>query len=117
DVTHSVDVTMEVRRLPHFRGPLATKGGIVPEEYILLENYPNPFNPETNIEFGLPEDSQVRLRVYNMLGQEVAVLVDDGLDAGYYTFSWDTAGLPSGVYFYRIEANDFTATRQMVLMK
>ncbi|UCE20166.1 MAG: T9SS type A sorting domain-containing protein [Gemmatimonadota bacterium] len=116
-ISHSYDVTMEVRRPPRFRGPLATKENVVPEEFVLSENYPNPFNPETSIDFGLPEQSQVRVTVYNTLGGVVEVLVDETLDSGYYRVTWDAAGLPSGVYFYRIEAGSFTETKRMVLMK
>ena len=97
--------------------PSHTLAGIVPQEHVLAQNYPNPFNPETSIDFGLPEDSQVRLTVYNTLGQEVEVLVDEEMQAGYYILSWDAEGLPTGVYFYRIEAEGFTETRRMVLMK
>jgi hypothetical protein len=105
-----------VRQPSPFRGPLTAKAG-VPAEFELAQNYPNPFNPETSIDFGLPEDGQVRLAVYNMLGQEVEVLLDEEVPAGYYTVSWDATGLPSGVYFYRIQARDFAETRRMVLMK
>ena len=114
--TDSDGVIMEVRRPSPFRGPLTTKEG-VPTAFELAQNYPNPFNPETSIDFGLPQDGQVRLAVYNMLGQEVEVLVNEEVPAGYYTVSWDAAGLPTGVYFCRIEANNFTETRRMVLIK
>ncbi|UCE17543.1 MAG: thrombospondin type 3 repeat-containing protein [Gemmatimonadota bacterium] len=117
NVIHSVDVIMEVRRPPRFRGPLATKEGVVPEEFVLLENYPNPFNPETTIDLALPERHHVSVVVYNTLGEVVKVLVDEELDSGYYSVIWDAAGLPSGVYFYRLEAGQFTATKRMVLMK
>ena len=115
--THTYDVTMQVRRPPIIRGPMVTKEGVVPEEYVLVQNYPNPFNPETSIEFGLPETGDVTVTVYNTLGQEVAVLVDEELDGGFYTVSWDAAGLPTGVYFYRIVAGTFNETRRMVYMK
>ena len=114
--THTYDVTMEVRRPP--RGGLVAKAGVgVPEEFVLAQNFPNPFNPETSIEFGLPEDTKVRLRVYNMLGQVVGDLVDENLDAGYYSISWDANELPAGVYFYRIETDNYTKTKRMVYMK
>ncbi|UCE17665.1 MAG: T9SS type A sorting domain-containing protein [Gemmatimonadota bacterium] len=114
--TKTDDVTLEVRR-PSRERLVAKAGAGVPEEFVLSQNYPNPFNPETTIEFGLPEEGQVRLRVYNMLGQIVGDLVDDALEAGYYSISWDATQLPAGVYFYRIETDNDTDTRRMVLMK
>jgi hypothetical protein len=98
-------------------GPNHTLTGAAPETYILAQNYPNPFNSGTSIDFGLPEDGQVKVTVYNMLGQEVKVLADEMLDAGFYSISWNATGMPTGVYFYRIQARDFTETRRMVLMK
>lgn len=78
-----------------------------PEEVELVQNYPNPFNPSTEIEFFIPEDSRVKLSVYNMIGQEVDVLVDEILTSGYHGVSWnavqsDGSGLPSGIYIYRL---------------
>jgi hypothetical protein len=114
--TYDCDVTLRVGRPP--RTGLAVKVWLgVPEEFVLAQNYPNPFNPETNIDFGLPHDSQVRLSVYNLLGQEVEVLVDAELEAGYYTASWKASGLPTGVYFYRIDTDDFKETKRMVYLK
>ena len=110
--TNTSNVTLEVRRPP--RGGLVAKAGAgVPEEFVMEQNFPNPFNPETNIEFGLPENSQVRLRVYNMLGQVVGDLVDEALDAGYYSIFWDANDVSAGVYFYRIETDKYTETRRI----
>ncbi|UCE18965.1 MAG: T9SS type A sorting domain-containing protein, partial [Gemmatimonadota bacterium] len=92
-------------------------GAIIPKEYSLAQNYPNPFNPVTSIEFGLPEDARVNVTVYNILGQVVTELVNDDLKAGYHRVRWDGEQAASGIYFYRIRANDFTQTRRMVLMK
>ena len=114
---HTDVVTLEVRRPSRWRGPFLPKAGAVPEAYVLEQNYPNPFNPETSIEFGLPEEGQVKVTVYNTLGQVVEELIDTELDAGYYTVSWDATGLPTGVYFYRIVAGSFTETKRMVYMK
>ena len=99
----------------------------VPERFVLGQNYPNPFNPSTDINYQIPNPKSqspvhTTLKVFNILGQEVRVLVDEEKEPGQYTVSWDGKNgggdeVPSGVYFYRIEASDFTATRRMVLMK
>ncbi|UCE19819.1 MAG: T9SS type A sorting domain-containing protein [Gemmatimonadota bacterium] len=88
-----------------------------PSHFSLAQNYPNPFNPETSIEFALPRTAYIRLSVYNILGREVKVLVDDRMEAGYHAVRWETSNMPSGVYFYRLRAGDFSAVRSMVLMK
>lgn len=94
----------------------------VPTQFRLEQNYPNPFNPETTIRFSLPRAFQVKLEIYNMLGQRVRSLVNGQLNAGVYTAKWDGnddlgRSLSSGVYFYRIEAGRFASTQRMVLMK
>jgi hypothetical protein len=86
-------------------------------EYTLDQNYPNPFNPTTQISYGLPTDGHVRLEIYNLLGQKVATLVDEYQRAGLKTLDWNAADLASGVYFFRLTADDFTATRKMLLMR
>jgi hypothetical protein len=113
--------------------------GMVPAEYDLAQNYPNPFNPITTIRYAIPSTEQrtengviggnsklntlrTTLVIYNVLGQEVRTLVDGVKEAGYYTVTWDGRDgggndVSSGVYFYRLRAGDFTATRRMVLMK
>lgn len=90
--------------------------GIV-AEFSLAQNFPNPFNPETNISFTLPAASNVTLRVFNLIGQEVATLVDGAQVAGTHVVQFNGANLTSGVYIYRIEAGEFSATRKMILMK
>jgi hypothetical protein len=100
--------------------PFATrtqKVPVIPSDFSLSQNYPNPFNPETTIEFGLPEDAQVKVTVFNVLGQVVTALVDAEMTAGYHVVTWDASEMSSGVYFYRIQADNFTATKRMVLMK
>jgi hypothetical protein len=89
----------------------------MPVQFELSQNFPNPFNPTTDISFALPQASDVRLGVYNMLGQQVAVLAQGTFEAGWHTVNFDAANLPAGLYFYRIEANDFTAIKKMMLLK
>ncbi len=89
----------------------------LPGKYELYQNYPNPFNPVTNIKFDIPKGSNVRLTVYDMLGKEITKLVNEKLEAGSYSYQWNGVSLSSGVYFYRIETDDFFTTRRMVLIK
>jgi hypothetical protein len=93
------------------------KDGLRPEEFFLGGNYPNPFNPVTTIEFSLPKTARVRLAVYDMLGREVAILVDRDLVAGRYSTAWDAAAQASGVYVYRMEAGGFVASQKLTLIK
>ncbi len=97
----------------------------IPEYFELKQNYPNPFNPSTTIEFNLPKTSQVSLKIFNILGEEVATLVSDRLTAGSYSYEWSRpAGMASGVFLYRLsvgslsgEAEGFVETRKMILMR
>ena len=89
----------------------------IPTVYKLYHNYPNPFNPTTILRYDLPEEIKVVLKVYNILGEEVATLINDEKVAGSYEVSWDANNLGSGVYFYRIQAGSFVETKKMVLMK
>ena len=88
-----------------------------PAEYHLSQNYPNPFNPVTSIEFALPWTTETNLSIYNILGQEVEVLIDGQIKAGYHRFEWDASGMASGIYFYRLTTDDFISTKRMVLMR
>ena len=90
---------------------------LLPLPLRLYENYPNPFNPRTTIRFSLPRSGEVSLKIFNLLGEEVATLVSGRVDAGTHAVQWDATGLPSGVYFYRLQAGDFTETRKLVLVK
>jgi hypothetical protein len=88
-----------------------------PTEYALNQNYPNPFNPSTMIKFAIPEVSNVRLTVFDITGQEIAVLVDREMSAGYYNFTWNASSVASGIYFYRLESGSFIQTHKMLLLK
>jgi len=84
----------------------------------LHQNFPNPFNPETKIRFDLPKQESVTLKVYNAMGQLIAVLADNELTgAGVKEVNFNTNGLASGIYFYIIKAGDFTQTKKMILLK
>ena len=89
----------------------------VPEAYRLWQNYPNPFNPSTTIEYALPYSGYVTMRVYNILGEEVATLLAGDHAPGTFKATWDASILPSGVYFYRLTAGEYVQTRKMILMK
>ena len=90
---------------------------IVPNTYSLSQNYPNPFNPTTDIEYSIPKNANVTLKVYDMLGKEVATLVNKQQDAGTYITTWNASNFSSGVYFYRLTAGSFVQTKRMSLTK
>lgn len=85
--------------------------------YSLSQNYPNPFNPTTQISFGLPVETLARLVVYDLLGREVSTLINRELSAGYYKINFNGSELPSGIYFYKIEAGKYSDTKKMILIK
>ncbi len=90
---------------------------IVLSEYILMQNYPNPFNPSTTIKYGIPKRSSVELRIFDILGREVALLVNEEQDAGNYELIFDAGQLSSGVYMYQIKAGKFVETKKMLLIR
>ena len=92
-------------------------GSEIPADYRLDQNYPNPFNPATTFSFALPKASRATLRIFNVLGQEVATLLSGDLVAGVHDVKWDATGMPSGLYLYRLEAEGYSATKRMVLLK
>jgi hypothetical protein len=97
------------------QGVITDKG--LPKTYSLSQNYPNPFNPSTKIEFAIPTSGLVTLRLYNVLGQEVATIVNEKLEVGSYHVTFDASKMPSGVYIYRLTAGNFVSAKKMVLLK
>ena len=91
--------------------------GDLPIHFELQQNYPNPFNPTTVISYQLPVSRRVTLKVFNILGEKVATLLSEEKQPGSYTVQWDATGMPSGVYFYRLTANEFVETKKLVLLK
>jgi hypothetical protein len=92
-------------------------GSQLPADYHLAQNFPNPFNAATTISYDLPRASHTLLKLYDITGREVVVLVDGMMTAGHHEMNFEAAALPSGVYFYQLKAQDFSAMRKMVLMK
>lgn len=90
---------------------------IKPPKEFLLNNYPNPFNPQTIIKYYLPERLFVKLKVIDLLGKEIKILVDEELDIGYHEITFNSSGLPSGVYFYTLQTPKFAQTKKMILLK
>ena len=98
---------------------------VVPTQFELSQNYPNPFNPSTTIRFSLPNETQLKINIYNMLGELVQTLAEGTYEAGYHKVTFNASSLPSGAYIYRIESNDpstgsgqsFVQTRKMILLK
>jgi photosystem II stability/assembly factor-like uncharacterized protein len=107
-----------ITRISLFRGGAVKRiSDVIPESFGLNQNYPNPFNPATNIEFRTAEFGFVRLTVFDILGREVTTLVNEKLASGEYEVSFDASNLTSGVYFYRLRAENYSAVKKMVLVK
>jgi 5'-nucleotidase len=106
-----------------FDGTITESGAVnvtissLPTEYSLEQNYPNPFNPSTTIKFSLPEEGNVKLKLYNALGEEVKLLLDAFKEAGRYEMKFDLSGLSSGFYIYKLEAGNYTGIKKMVMIK
>ncbi len=103
---------------------ISTEEETIPRDYELYQSYPNPFNPAAVISFSLPQSAQVNLTVYDVLGQEITTLLNTVKQAGVYNVTFEAANLPSGIYFYRIQASpvgghsvSFTETKKMLLLK
>ena len=88
-----------------------------PTSFLLYQNYPNPFNPSTTIKYSVPNQSIVSLKLFDVLGSEIKTIVNEEKPIGNYEVNFDASNLPSGVYFYRLQAGDFVETKKMVLLK
>jgi len=91
--------------------------GFIPGKFVLAQNYPNPFNPLTKVKYSVPQLSKVSIKVYDILGKEVAALVNEEKPAGLYEVNWNASDFPSGVYFYRLQTDNFIQTKKMILIK
>ena len=98
-------------------GVLEEMNTLHPPVFSLSQNIPNPFNPVTTIEFSVPRSEFVTLRVFNILGEEVAILVDREVSSGSHKIAWDASGFASGLYFYRLEAGSTILTKKLLLLK
>jgi len=107
DLTWYPEITVGVKEIPNS----------VPTKFSLSQNYPNPFNPTTNIKYSIPQSGFVTLRVFNLLGQEVASLVNQNQKPGEYIVDFDASNLASGIYLYKIQSGDFTLTKKMMILK
>ena len=90
---------------------------ILPNEYLLEQNYPNPFNPSTIIKFGIPERTNVVIKIYDILGSEAATLINQEMDIGWYEVQFNAQDYSSGVYIYRMQAGNYIRTKKMLLVK
>ena len=88
-----------------------------PKNFFLGQNYPNPFNPSTVINYNIPQDSYVKIKLYDNTGREVRTLLSEFISAGYYTINFNVSDLASGIYFYNINAGEYTATKKMMLVR
>jgi hypothetical protein len=88
-----------------------------PDSFVLNQNYPNPFNPTTILSYSLKEPARVKLAVYNLVGQEVQVVVDEYQNAGAYEYTFDASSLPTGVYLYKLQVGESSSVKRMTLVK
>jgi len=89
----------------------------IPTSYSLSQNFPNPFNPETSIRYSIPIQSHVTIKIYDVLGREVTTLINEEKSVGNYEVKFNSTQFASGVYFYRLQADDYTATKKMIVLK
>jgi hypothetical protein len=90
---------------------------VVPKEFRLEQNYPNPFNPSTTIQFAVPQQAIVSLKLFDLLGREIATLIEEDIKPGAYKLTFKSDGLPSGIYFYQFRSDGFVETKRLTLLK
>jgi hypothetical protein len=110
-------VNDDIKKLFIKKNEAGKTNNIIPNQFALSQNYPNPFNPETTIKYALPRDVKVVIKIYDILGREVSTLVNEFKKAGYYEVKFNGSNFASGVYFYRIEAQEYVVSKKMVLIK
>jgi len=115
-ISSAEEVILAISTMEKITPQLNTSSNI-PNIFLLEQNYPNPFNPTTTIKYGIPEDNQVTLKIYDLLGTEVATLVNEYKTAGSYQYEFDAGKLASGLYLYQLKANNLILTKKMILMK
>lgn len=93
------------------------ENNMLPKNYELKQNYPNPFNPETVIEFSIPKNTHVKLKIYDLLGREITTLIDEKLNAGNYKKTWHAINLASGIYFYKLQTDEYSEVKKLILQK
>jgi hypothetical protein len=119
DTTQTGDV-IQLSGVTTWRSPVLTNVASTapqPSGFALMQNYPNPFNPSTSITYSLPHSAFVTLTVFNALGEQVAQLVNEQQETGTYQHMWNAEGMASGMYFYKLQAGNYTATQKMILLK
>ncbi len=112
--------TITILRGATWSGPITTEvrmSNAVPSEFALMQNYPNPFNPSTRITYQVAREGFVSIKVFNLVGQEVATLVGETKSPGTYALDWSADDIPSGAYFYKMQSAGFTSTRRMLILK
>lgn len=115
--SNSDKICLDDVRISRYPSTATPEDGALPNRFALHQNYPNPFNPSTVIRFELKSAQHAMLRIFNTVGQQVAVLLNEHLNAGTYSVPFDASALPSGVYYYQLNAGAFVATRHMLLIK
>lgn len=112
--THGLEFTGDIR----LKDNLSVKyEAIIPDKNELLDNYPNPFNPTTTIDYSIKKDGLVSLKIYDILGSEVVSLVNENQVAGDYSVQFNASELPSGIYIYRLTSRQFTSSKKLILLK
>jgi hypothetical protein len=116
---YNSDIYVQRIIVPNFSTGVSKDGKLetTPKQFTLSQNYPNPFNPQTKISYSVPKESYITLKVYDLLGKEVAIVAQGTKEAGEYSVVWNADNVPSGVYFFRLQAGTFVQTNKMVLMK